>query len=191
MLLPLRHQRTRTGTTSCSRASAERVRAETQPFTGSSRSLNWRCVDPGLARCRDPAAIGRPRSVHRATANGGRNCCTHDGSACCCSDARSGRRALPTQRGPPTKRFVNGQVAVPTGGHLKVPTLRVAQVRLVRRLLSCARASRMRNDSPSVTTTWQWCRSRSSMLTAVVCSGRKRPQDSNGQCDPMPSARRS
>ncbi len=101
------------------------------------------------------------------------------------SDIASAHRATPIAP------YVNGQVAVPTGGHLKVPTLRVAQVRLVRRLLSCARASRMRNDSPSVTTTWQWCRSRSSMLTAVVCSGRKRPQDSNGQCDPMPSARRS
>jgi hypothetical protein len=33
--------------------------------------------------------------------------------------------------------------------------------------------------------------SRSSMLTAVVCSGRKRPQDSKGQWLPMPSARRS
>jgi hypothetical protein len=42
-----------------------------------------------------------------------------------------------------------------------------------------------------VTTVWQWCRSRSSMLTAVVCSGRKRPQDSNGQWLPMPNARRS
>jgi hypothetical protein len=42
-----------------------------------------------------------------------------------------------------------------------------------------------------VTTTLQWCSSRSSRLTAVVCSGRKRPQDSNGQCEPMPRERRS
>ena len=34
----------------------------------------------------------------------------------------------------------------------------------------------MRNDSPLVTTTTAWCRSRSSRLTAVVCSGRNRPQ---------------
>ena len=44
-----------------------------------------------------------------------------------------------------------------------------------------ARASRMRWESPSVTTTFAWCRSRSSRLTAVVCSGRNRPQDSKGQ----------
>src|SRR6478752_3352981 len=29
--------------------------------------------------------------------------------------------------------------------------------------------------------TWQWWRSRSSMLTAVVCSGMNRPQASKGQ----------
>ena len=40
-------------------------------------------------------------------------------------------------------------------------------------------------------TMWQWCRSRSSMLTAMVCSGRKRPQDSNGQFEPIPSDLRS
>ena len=34
-----------------------------------------------------------------------------------------------------------------------------------------------------MTTTMAWCRSRSSRLTAVVCSGRNRPQCSNGQCD--------
>ena len=54
-----------------------------------------------------------------------------------------------------------------------------------------ARACFIRNESPSVTTVWQWCRSRSSRLTAVVCSGRNRPQDSKGQCDPMPRERRS
>ncbi len=54
-----------------------------------------------------------------------------------------------------------------------------------------ARASFIRNDSPSVATTTLWWRSRSSRLTAVVCSGRKRPQSSNGQCDPIPSDRRS
>jgi hypothetical protein len=42
-----------------------------------------------------------------------------------------------------------------------------------------------------VTTTWQWCRSRPGRLTAVVCSGRNRPQNSNGQSEPMPSERRS
>ena len=41
----------------------------------------------------------------------------------------------------------------------------------------------------AVMTVWQWCRSRSSMLTAVVCSGRNRPQDSKGQGDAMPSDR--
>src|SRR4051794_29268912 len=37
------------------------------------------------------------------------------------------------------------------------------------------RACRMRKDSPSVTTTVAWRRSRSSKLVAVTCSGRKRP----------------
>ena len=32
-----------------------------------------------------------------------------------------------------------------------------------------------------MTTTLAWCRSRSSRLTAVVCSGRNRPQASKGQ----------
>ena len=41
----------------------------------------------------------------------------------------------------------------------------------------------MRNDSPSVTTTTLWWSSRSSRLTAVVCSGRKRPHSSKGQCE--------
>jgi hypothetical protein len=52
-----------------------------------------------------------------------------------------------------------------------------------------ARASFMRNDSPSVTTTVAWCSSRSSRETAVVCSGRKRPHWSKGQWEPMPRAR--
>jgi hypothetical protein len=56
---------------------------------------------------------------------------------------------------------------------------------------SPALACLIRNDSPSVITVWQWCSSRSSRLTAVVCSGRKRPQDSKGQCEPMPRERRS
>lgn len=42
-----------------------------------------------------------------------------------------------------------------------------------------------------MTTVWQWCRSRSSMLIAAACSGRYRPQESNGQWDPMPSERHS
>jgi len=33
------------------------------------------------------------------------------------------------------------------------------------------RASRIRYDSPLVTTVVEWCRSRSRRLTAVVCSG--------------------
>jgi hypothetical protein len=52
-----------------------------------------------------------------------------------------------------------------------------------------ARASFMRNDSPSVRTTTLWCCSRSSRLTTVVCSGKKWPQSSKGQSDAMPSAR--
>jgi hypothetical protein len=54
-----------------------------------------------------------------------------------------------------------------------------------------ARASLMRNDSPSVTTTTLWCNRRSSRITAVVCSGRKRPHSSKGQCEAIPSARAS
>lgn len=53
------------------------------------------------------------------------------------------------------------------------------------------RASRMRNDGPSVTTTMPWWTSRSSRDTAVVSLGRKRPQSSKGQWLPMASARRS
>ena len=53
------------------------------------------------------------------------------------------------------------------------------------------RASFSRKDSPEVATRRLWCSSRSSRLTAVVCSGRNRPQSSNGQCEPMPSDRRS
>ena len=41
-----------------------------------------------------------------------------------------------------------------------------------------------------MTTTLAWWSSRSSRLTAVVCSGRNRPQDSNGQWEAMPRARR-
>ena len=48
----------------------------------------------------------------------------------------------------------------------------------------------MRLDSPSVMTTLAWWSSRSCRLTAVVCSGRNRPQDSNGQWLAMPRARR-
>ena len=39
-----------------------------------------------------------------------------------------------------------------------------------------------------VTTVTAWCRSRSSSATAVVCSGRKRPQDSKGQWLATPEA---
>lgn len=53
------------------------------------------------------------------------------------------------------------------------------------------RASRIRKLSPSVTTTTAWWRSRSSSETAVVCSGRNLPQDSNGQWDATPRLRRS
>jgi hypothetical protein len=53
------------------------------------------------------------------------------------------------------------------------------------------RASLRRKDSPEVATRTLWWRSRSSRLTAVVCSGRKRPQSSKGQCEPMPRERRS
>jgi hypothetical protein len=42
-----------------------------------------------------------------------------------------------------------------------------------------------------VTTTLAWWSSRSSRLTAVVCSGRKRPHWSKGQWLAMPRARRS
>jgi len=88
------------------------------------------------------------------------------------------------------ERGVNGQVEVPGGGREEVLTPGVAQV-LFMRVPPWLRACRMRNDSPSVTTTMLWCSSRSSRLTAVVCSGRKRPHCSNGQCEPMPRARRS
>jgi hypothetical protein len=57
-------------------------------------------------------------------------------------------------------------------------------------LLVRVRASRMRKDSPSVTTTVAWCRSLSSRLVAVTCSGRNRPHSSNGQWLAMPRARR-
>jgi hypothetical protein len=50
------------------------------------------------------------------------------------------------------------------------------------------RACRIRNDSPSVTTTMLWCSSRSSRLAAVVCSGRKRPHWSKGV--PLPAVDR-
>jgi hypothetical protein len=61
-----------------------------------------------------------------------------------------------------------------------------AGLRLVR-----VQASRMRNDSPSATTTLAWCSSRSSRLVAVTCSGRNRPHCSKGQWEAMPRARRS
>ena len=61
------------------------------------------------------------------------------------------------------------------------PPLAVDQC-LVRRSPPRVRASRMRKDSPSVTTTMLWCRRRPRRLTAVVCSGRNRPQDSKGPC---------
>ncbi len=85
---------------------------------------------------------------------------------------------------------VNGQVAVPAGGQLKVPTPRGCSG-LFGRAPPPLRAWRIRNDSPSVTTTLLWCSSRSKRLTAVVCSGRNRPHCSKGQCEPIPSARRS
>ncbi len=56
---------------------------------------------------------------------------------------------VPGQRQGPN---VNGQVAVPGGGQLKVPTPRVDHF-LFRAVPPRARASRMRNESPAVTTT--------------------------------------
>ena len=92
---------------------------------------------------------------------------------------------LPHGRDP-----VNGQVAVPSGGQLKVPTPRADHF-LFRALPPRARASRMRYESPAVTTTFAWWSRRSRRLTAVVCSGRNRPQDSKGQWLATPRARRS
>ena len=89
------------------------------------------------------------------------------------------------------RQYVNGQVKVPAGGQQKSPPLGRDQGLFGFGRPPFARASFMRNDSPSVITTTAWCSSRSSRLTAVVCSGRKRPQSSNGQCDPMPRDRRS
>jgi hypothetical protein len=86
---------------------------------------------------------------------------------------------------------VNGQVKVPGGGHQKSPPLGCDQTVFGPGRPPFDRASFMRNDSPSVTTTTAWCSSRSRRLTAVVCSGRNRPQSSNGQCEPMPRDRRS
>ena len=91
---------------------------------------------------------------------------------------------------PAGRTLVNGQVAVPAGGQLKVPTPRVDYLSF-RAVPPRARAWRMRYESPAVTTTFAWWSRRSRRLTAVVCSGRNRPQDSKGQWLAMPRARRS
>src|SRR5215510_14294034 len=52
-------------------------------------------------------------------------------------------------------------------------------------------ASRILNDSPSVTTTEAWWRRRSSMETVVAWSGRKRPHSLKGQWLARPRLRRS
>ena len=116
----------------------------------------------------------------------------------CTSDRKIARvvainsAAVPQDARRRTMAFlVNGQVKVPGGGHQKSPPLGRDQGLFGFGRPPFARASFMRNDSPSVTTTAAWWSSRSSRLTAVVCSGRKRPQSSNGQCDPMPRDRRS
>ena len=75
-----------------------------------------------------------------------------------------------------TGSSVNGQVAVPAGGQVKVPTPRVDQLVLSGGSssgsgLSHAVGVAVGDDDVA------WCRSRSSRLTAVVCSGRNRPQD--------------
>lgn len=56
---------------------------------------------------------------------------------------------------------------------------------VLRRVPRFARACFMRWECPSVTTVWQWCRSRSSMLTAVVCSGRNRSRDLGTPAQPL------
>ena len=87
--------------------------------------------------------------------------------------------------------LVNGQVVVPAGGQQKSPPLGRDQTFFGPGRPPFERASFIRNDSPSVTTTTAWWSRRSRRLTAVVCSGRKRPQSSKGQCEPMPRDRRS
>ena len=89
------------------------------------------------------------------------------------------------------RRAVNGQVVVPAGGQQKSPPLGRDQTFFGPGRPPFERASFMRKDSPSVTTTTAWWSRRSRRLTAVVCSGRKRPQSSKGQCEPMPRERRS
>ena len=53
------------------------------------------------------------------------------------------------------------------------------------------RASRMRKESPSVTTVTAWWSKRSMSETAVACSGRKRPHWSKGQWLATPRLLRS
>jgi hypothetical protein len=88
------------------------------------------------------------------------------------------------------RRSVNGQIEVRAGGQVKVPTPVAAQA-----VLSAPpvlwRASRIRCEGPSVTTTTAWCSKRSSSDTAMVSFGRKRPQSSNGQWLATARARRS
>lgn len=77
-------------------------------------------------------------------------------------------------------------VEVPTRGHEKSPPVAsrdgdAHQVVLGATPPPRVRASRMRNDSPAVTTIVAWCSRRSSKEAAVVASGRKRPHWSKGQ----------
>lgn len=102
--------------------------------------------------------------------------------------ARSSTTGRPLSGARPNR--VNGHVEVTTCGHEKSPPLRASQA-LGDRPPPLDRASRIRKLSPSVTTTEAWWSRRSRSETAVVCSGRKRPHDSNGQWLATPSERRS
>lgn len=86
------------------------------------------------------------------------------------------RQELPSG---PSEVIVNGHLKGSTGGHRMSPPLAISGHD--RFLPVRVWASRMRKDSPSVTTTVAWCNSRSSRLVAVTCSGRNRPHCSKGQ----------
>ena len=86
---------------------------------------------------------------------------------------------------------VNGQAQVPGFGQVEVPTLCGVDHWVGRSPPWRWRAWRMRYDWPLVTTVVAWCSRRSSIDTAVVCSGRKRPQSSKEWCEAMPRDRRS
>ena len=93
------------------------------------------------------------------------------------------------------------RLAALVNGHPEVRTFGQAEIRTSGHGLRCQVfgerapprdfASFIRNDSPSVTTTTAWCRRRSSMETAVVCSGRKVPHWSKGRWLATPRLRRS